>query len=62
MYSILLFCVNGITDYLFVIGYTSSIGLSDRTYIYSSIIIFGIVGNAISFLPIMALFAKIIPK
>jgi len=61
MWSIVLFCINGITDYLFVIGYTAKIGLSDRNYIYGSIIVFGIVGNAISFLPIMALFAKIIP-
>ena len=36
-------------------------GISDRAYIYGSIVVFGIVGNAISFLPIMALFAKIIP-
>lgn len=61
MWSIVLFCLNGITDYLFVIGFITSLGISNRLYIYGSIFVFGIVGNAISFLPIMALFAKIIP-
>ena len=61
MWSMVLFCINGITDYLFVIGYFSLMGVSDRFYIYGSILTFGVVGNAISFLPILALFAKIIP-
>ena len=62
MWSVALACVNGITDYLFVIQLTRKIGISDLTYIYSSSIIFGIVGNAISFLPVLSLYAKIIPK
>ena len=37
-------------------------GIDDIYYLYGSTIVFGTVSSAIGFLPIMALFARIIPK
>ena len=37
-------------------------GISDLSFLYGSTIIFGVIGSAISFLPLLALFAKITPK
>jgi len=62
-WSIVLNIVAGFVDYLFIIRVTKEkYGIEDIYFLYGTTIIFGIVSNAISFLPIMALFARIIPK
>lgn len=61
--SIVLSIVNGIIDYFFVSRVLKEkYGVDDIYYLYATTFIFGTVSNAISFLPIMALFARIIPK
>ena len=62
-WSIALGVLSGFTDYLFVTRVTKeAFGIEDIYYLYATSLIFGTVSNAISFLPIMALFARIIPK
>ena len=62
MCSIMLSIISLFTDYLFVIRWTKAIGINDLVFIYGQLIVFGSVTSAVSLLPIMALFAKIIPK
>ena len=60
--SILMSCLSGFCDYGLAKRWNLKMGISDLTYLYTSSIVFGIIGNAISFLPLLSLFAKIIPK
>ena len=62
MWSIVLSIISSFTDYLFVIRWTKEVGIDDLVYIYGQLFIFGSIAGAVNLLPIMALFAKIIPK
>jgi hypothetical protein len=54
--------IKGFTDYLFVNRYTLHSGIQDIHYLYASEFIFGTIAQSLNFLPIFALFARIIPS
>lgn len=61
-FSVIMSCVSGFCDYGLARRWNLALGISDVVYLYSTQIVFGIIGNAISFLPLLSLFAKIVPR
>ena len=60
-FSIVMSCISAMFDYGLAKRWNLTIGISDLTYLYTTSIVFGIISNAISILPLLSLFAKIIP-
>ena len=61
-FSIVMSCLSGFCDFGLAKRWNLALGISDLAYLYTTSIFFGIIGNAISFLPLLSLFAKIVPK
>lgn len=61
-FSIIMSCLSSFCEFGLAKRWNLLIGISDLSYLYGTSILFGIIGNAISFLPLLALFAKITPK
>ena len=60
-FSIVMSCISAMFDYGLAKRWNLTIGICDLTYLYTTSIVFGIISNAISILPLLSLFAKIIP-